>query len=246
MKGIILAGGLGTRLLPCTKITNKHLIPVFNKPMIYYSIYSLISAGIKSIMIISGKGHAGQFLELLGSGQKFGAKFSYEVQEEPGGIAQALGLAEDFADQGRVVVMLGDNIIEQDIKPCLRDFREQEKGGKIFLKRVKNPQSYGVAQIEKGIIKNIIEKPKKPKSNLAVIGLYMYDEQVWDILKTLKPSKRGELEITDVNNFYVKQKTMTHEILKGFWGDCGESFESLLEASKKVARNEKLREIFLK
>ena len=245
MKGIILAGGMGTRLSPCTKVTNKHLIPVFNKPMIYYPIYTLVNAGIRDIMIISGKGHAGHFLELLGAGAQFGARFSYAVQEQPGGIAQALGLARDFADDGRILVMLGDNLLEYDISKALRDFENQESGAKIFLKRVKNPSSYGIAEIEKGIIKKIIEKPKKPKSNLAVIGLYMYDEQVWNVLKNLKPSSRGELEITDVNNFYVRQKTIKHEVLKGYWGDCGESFESLLEASGRVARNEEMKNIFI-
>jgi len=244
MKGIILAGGLGTRLLPCTKVTNKHLIPVFNKPMIYYPIYTLVQAGIRDIMIISGKGHAGHFLELLGTGNQFNARFSYAVQEQPGGIAQALGLAQDFSDNGRVVVMLGDNLLEYDISKAFKGFKNQESGAKIFLKRVKNPSSYGIAEIEKGMLCKIIEKPKKPKSNLAVIGLYMYDEQVWNVLKNLKPSARGELEITDVNNFYVRQKTIKYEILRGFWGDCGESFESLLEVSKQVAKREELREIF--
>lgn len=239
MKGIILAGGTGSRLSPLTKVTNKHLLPVYNKPMIYYPIQTLVSAGIKDIMIVSGKGHAGQFLELLGSGKEFGANFSYAIQEEAGGIAQALALGEDFSDRGKVAVMLGDNILEDDIGQAVEAFNRQERGAKIFLKEVSNPQSFGIAEIEGKTIKSVEEKPKTPKSNLAIIGVYLYDQQVWDIIKTLKPSGRGELEITDVNNFYVQQGTMTFEILSGWWGDGGESFDSLLLASQLVAEKEK-------
>ena len=236
MKGIILAGGTGSRLDPLTRVTNKHLLPVYDKPMIYYPIQTLVEAGVKDIMIVSGKGHAGHFLELLKSGEEFGANFSYGVQEKAGGIAEALGLCQDFADNGKIVVILGDNILEDNIKSATDDFEKQDKGAKIFLKEVDNPQSFGIAEVEGDKIVSIEEKPKKPKSNLAVIGVYMYDSQVWEVIKNLKPSGRGELEITDVNNFYVKQWTMTFEKLKGWWGDGGESFDSLLEAGNLAAK----------
>jgi len=236
MKGIILAGGEGTRLRPLTYVTNKHLLPVYDKPMIYYPIETLTKAGIKDIMIVSGKGHAGHFLELLRSGEEFGARFSYGVQEKSGGIAQALGLCEDFADGEKIVVMLGDNILEDDISGAVKDFQNQEKGAKIFLKKVENPRSFGVAEISGEKIVNIEEKPKEPKTNFAVIGLYMYDAQVWNIIKTLKPSGRGELEITDVNNFFIKQETMTFSELRGWWGDGGENFDSLLLAANLAAK----------
>jgi len=235
MKGVILAGGTGSRLDPLTKVTNKHLLPVYNKPMIYYPIESLIKAGIKDIMIVSGKGHAGDFLELLGSGQKFGANFSYAVQEEAGGIAQALGLAENFVDNEKVIVYLGDNILQDDINDAVEEFKQVTMGARIFVKKVENPEAYGVAIVNEDKIENIIEKPKKFISDLAVIGVYMYDNQVWDIIKTLKPSGRGELEITDVNNFYIKQGTMNHSVLKGWWGDCGESIDTWLQANNLVA-----------
>lgn len=235
MKGIILAGGTGSRLDPLTRVTNKHLLPVYNKPMIHYPIETLVSAGITDIMIISGKGHAGHFLEYLKSGEEFGARFSYGVQEKAGGIAEALGLCEDFADRGKVAVMLGDNILEDNITKAVKDFEAQDKGAKIFLKEVDNPKSFGVAEIDGEKITSIVEKPTKPKSNWAVIGLYMYDNQVWDVVKKLKPSGRGELEITDVNNFYVQQGSMSFEKLSGWWGDGGESFDSLLAAANLVA-----------
>ena len=235
MKGIILAGGTGSRLFPLTKVTNKHLLPIYNKPMIYYPIETLVNAGIRDIMIVSGKGHAGHFLELLKSGSEFGARFSYGVQEEPGGIAQALGLCEDFSDHEDIVVMLGDNMIEDSVKTAVDDFK---KGAKIFLKQVDNPTSFGVAEVKNNKIANIEEKPKNPKSNLAVIGLYMYDKQVWDVIKNLKPSGRGELEITDVNNYYVDKKQMDYMELKGWWGDGGESFKSYLEACNLAADRE--------
>lgn len=236
MKGIILAGGEGTRLDPLTKVTNKHLLPVYNQPMIYYPIQTLTQAGISDIMIVSGKGHAGHFLELLRSGEEFKAKFSYGVQETAGGIAQALGLCQDFADNQKITVILGDNILADNIARALSDFEHQQRGAKIFLKEVDNPESFGIAQIAGGKIKGIVEKPTTPKSNLAVIGLYMYDNQIWHVIKNLKPSKRGELEITDVNNFYVEQGTMSYEQLSGWWGDGGESFDSLLRASNLAAK----------
>lgn len=235
MKGVILAGGKGTRLLPCTKVTNKHLLPVYNKPMIYYPLRTLINAGVRDILIVSGKGHAGDFLELLSDGHEFGVHLSYAVQEEAGGIAQALGLAEDFADRKKVVVILGDNIFEDNIKPYVKNFEKQKKGAKLFLKEIPDPERFGVAEIKNGKIVKIEEKPKNPKSNLAVTGLYMYDGKVFDIIKTLKPSQRGELEITDVNNFYVKQGTASFEILKGFWSDAGK-FESLFKAAQFVRK----------
>jgi len=239
MKGIILAGGAGTRLFPCTKITNKHLLPVYNKPMIYYPLETLISAGIKEILIVTGGNNAGDFLKLLGNGKEFGLKeIHYTYQEGSGGIAEALGLAEDFADNEKVVVVLGDNIIENNIKKYVKDFGRQKKGAKLFLKETPDPERFGVAEIKDGKIINIKEKPKYPKSNLAVIGLYMYDNQVFDVIKKLKPSRRGELEITDVNNFYIKQGTATYEILRGFWTDAGK-FETLFKASEFVKRKQK-------
>lgn len=239
MKGIILAGGTGSRLDPLTKVTNKHLLPVYNKPMIYYPIETLVKAGITDIMVVSGKGHAGQFLELLKSGKEFGANFSFGVQEEAGGIAQALGLCEDFSDQEKIVVILGDNILQDNIASAAQAFEKQPAGAKIFLKQVDNPSSFGIAELAGDKIKSIEEKPAKPKSNLAVVGVYMYDNQVWQAIKTLKPSGRNELEITDVNNFYVGKDEMTFEVLKGWWGDGGESFDSLLRAANLVAEQEK-------
>ena len=244
MKGVILAGGTGSRLDPLTKVTNKHLLPVYNKPMIYYPIESLVKAGIKDIMIVSGKGHAGDFLELLGSGQKFGARFSYAVQEEAGGIAQALDLARDFVDNEKVVVYLADNILQDNIIDAVNEFKQVTMGARIFLKKVKNPEAFGVALInDQNKIESIIEKPQKPISDLAVIGVYMYDNQVWDIIKTLKPSGRGELEITDVNNFYIKQGTMSYSTLNGWWGDCGESIDTWLQANNLVAETNNQRVI---
>ncbi|MBU0707402.1 NTP transferase domain-containing protein [Patescibacteria group bacterium] len=235
MKGIILAGGQATRLQPLTLVTNKHLLPVYDKPMIYYPLQTLVDAGIKDIMVISGKGHAGHFLELLRSGSDFGVRLSYGVQEEAGGIAQALALCEDFADRDSVAVILGDNIFENNVaETAVKDFEKQKKGAKIFLKEVHDPERFGVAEISGEKILGIEEKPKKPKSLLAVVGLYMYDEQVWDVVKTLKPSGRGELEITDVNNYYIDQGTMTYEVLDGQWTDAG-TFESLYRANKIIA-----------
>lgn len=235
MKGVLLAGGTGSRLYPLTRVTNKHLLPVYNKPMIYYPLKTLRNACIKNILIVSGKGHAGDFLELLGDGKELGVNLSYAVQEEPGGIAQALGLAEDFADNEKIVVMLGDNIVQDDITQAVNDFKKQKNGAKIFLKEVNNPQSFGVAEVQGDKIISIIEKPKQPKSNLAVVGIYMYDADVFNMIKNLKPSVRGELEVTDLNNYYVKEGVMTFEILKGWWGDGGESFNSLLKASNLAA-----------
>lgn len=230
VKGIILAGGSGSRLNPCTKVTNKHLLPVYNKPMVYYPLQTLIDAGIKEILIVSGPGHAGHFVNLLGSGKEFGVKLSYEMQDEAGGIAQALGLAEDFVDKENVVVILGDNILEDNIKEDVENFKN---GAKIFLKEVPDPQRFGVPVLDGKKVTNIEEKPKEPKSKYAVTGLYIYDKEVFNIIKKLKPSNRGELEITDVNNHYIKKGEINWSILKGYWTDAG-TFESLFRASKLV------------
>ncbi|MHB8110017.1 MAG: sugar phosphate nucleotidyltransferase [Syntrophorhabdaceae bacterium] len=236
MKGIILAGGLGSRLAPLTRITNKHLLPVYNKPMIYYPIEALIKAGITDIMIVTGGNHAGDFLRLMGNGKDFGLKhLNYTYQEGEGGIADALSLAEYFAEGDSICVVLGDNIIERNIVKAVSDFREQKRGAKIMLKEVPDPERFGVAEITEGRLINIVEKPKNPRSNLAVIGIYLYDPGVFDIVKTLKPSDRGELEITDVNNAYVREGTMTWEMLDGWWTDAG-TFESLLRASILVSQ----------
>lgn len=230
MRGIILAGGTGSRLYPLTKVTNKHLLPVYDKPMIYYPIKTLISAGIKEIMIVSGKGHAGHFLELLGSGSELGIRITYEIQDEAGGIAQALGLAEDFADNGPVTMILGDNIFQDSIPESVESFTS---GAKVFLKEVPDAHRFGVAEIDGNRIISIEEKPKAPKSNLAVTGLYIYDSRVFKIIRNLKPSGRGELEITDVNNAYIKMGEMEYSLLKGYWSDAG-TFESLFRASELV------------
>ncbi|MCS7280533.1 MAG: sugar phosphate nucleotidyltransferase [Desulfobacterota bacterium] len=236
MKGVILAGGLGTRLYPLTKITNKHLLPVYNKPMIYYPLETLIKAGIKDIMIVTGGNNAGDFLKLLGNGSEFGLKhLNYTYQEGEGGIAHALSLAEYFADGEPICVILGDNIIEKNIVKAVRNFEKQKTGAKILLKEVPDPERFGVAEIENGRLVRIVEKPKKPRSNLAVVGIYMYDSKVFDIIRTLKPSERGELEITDVNNAYIREGTMTYEMLEGWWTDAG-TFESLLRANILVAQ----------
>lgn len=235
MKGIVLAGGLGTRMMPLTKITNKHLLPVFNKPMIYYPIQTLVDAGIEDILLVTGGTNAGDFLRLLGNGKEFGLKhLNYTYQEGEGGIAEALGLAEYFAAGEKIVVILGDNLLQQGIKKAVDNFQRQEKGAKILLKEVSQPQRFGVAEISGDRIVSIEEKPEAPKSNFIVTGFYMYDSQVFDIVKSLKPSTRGELEITDVNNAYIEQGTMTFEILEGWWTDAG-TFESLYNATCLIA-----------
>lgn len=233
MKGVILAGGTGSRLYPISKVTNKHLLPVFKKPMIYYPIEKLLGAGIKEILIVTGTEHMGAVVQLLGSGKDFKCNFTYKVQDEAGGIAQALLLAENFAGGDSITVILGDNIFEDDIKEFAKNFDKQEKGAKILLKEVHDPERYGVAEIKNGKIIGVEEKPKKPKSNLAVTGIYMYDKNVFNIIKTLQPSARGEYEITDVNNVYIKNGTMTYDSLKGFWTDAG-TFSSLEHAWELV------------
>jgi len=236
MKGVILAGGLGTRLYPLTKVTNKHLLPVYDKPMIYYPIQTLINAGIDDILIVTGGNNAGDFLKLLGNGKEFGLKhINYTYQEGEGGIAEALRLAEFFASGERICVVLGDNIIEKNIGKAAENFRKQKGGAKILLKEVPDPQRFGVAELKGDRIARIEEKPKEPKSQYAVVGIYLFDQQVFDTIKTLKPSDRGELEITDVNNRYIEKGLMTWDILEGWWTDAG-TFESLLRANQLVAQ----------
>jgi len=235
MKGVILAGGLGSRLNPLTKITNKHLLPVYNRPMIYYPIQTLINAGIDDIMIVTGGNAAGDFLRLLENGRDFGLKhLNYTYQQGEGGIADALGLVEHFADGGPICVVLGDNIIESNIRSACEAYRRQGKGAKILLKKVHDPQRFGVPEIDGDRVVRIEEKPKDPKSDFAVIGIYFYDGGVFDVIKNLVPSARGELEITDVNNYYIERGEMTWNELDGWWTDAG-TFESLLRASKMVA-----------
>ncbi|MGB9794745.1 MULTISPECIES: sugar phosphate nucleotidyltransferase [Caldisericum] len=231
MKGIVLAGGTGSRLKPLTNVTNKHLLPVGRNPMIFYPIYRLKQAGITEILVVTGREHMGDVMELLGSGSEFGVDFTFKVQDTAGGIAEALGLARHFVNGDRCVVILGDNIFEDNIKPFVESFVNQESGAKVLLKEVPDPQRFGVAELRDGKIVSIEEKPKYPKSNFAVTGIYMYDSEVFDIIKTLKPSARGELEITDVNNAYIRKGTLTYDILKGWWTDAGTP-ESLFRANE--------------
>ncbi|MBU1061163.1 MAG: NTP transferase domain-containing protein [Candidatus Omnitrophica bacterium] len=241
MKGVILAGGLGKRLEPLTLITNKHLLPVYDKPMIFYPIETLVEAGIKDILIVTGGNHAGEFLRLLGNGKEFGLKhINYAYQKGEGGIAEALGLAEHFVDKDKVIVVLGDNILDKTIKPYVDDFKKQPKGAKILLKEVDDPERFGVAEVDGNRILTIKEKPKKPKSKYAVTGIYMYDKRVFEIIKTLEPSNRGELEITDVNNDYISCGEMTFAMVDGWWTDCG-THESLLKAGNLIAKREGLK-----
>jgi glucose-1-phosphate thymidylyltransferase len=237
MKGVILAGGLGTRLFPLTKITNKHLLPVHDRPMIYYPIQTLINAGIDDIMIVTGGNSAGDFLRLLGNGKEFGLKhLNYTYQEGEGGIADALSLVEHFADEQPICVVLGDNVIERNIRAAADEYRQQGKGAKILLKKVPDPQRFGVPELNGKNVLQIEEKPQSPKSDFAVIGIYFYDATVFDVIRTLVPSGRGELEITDVNNHYIKRGEMTWNELDGWWTDAG-TFESLLRASNFVAES---------
>jgi glucose-1-phosphate thymidylyltransferase len=235
LKGIVLAGGLGSRLRPLTAVTNKHLLPVFNQPMIYYPIQTLVNAGITDIMIVTGGSSAGDFLKLLGNGKTFGLKhLNYTYQEGEGGIAAALALVEHFAAGEPVCVVLGDNIIQGNIRAAADSYGEQNEGAKILLKKVPDPQRFGVPELDGRRVVQIEEKPLQPKSDYAVIGIYMYDARVFEIIRTLKPSGRGELEITDVNNAYIERGEMTWDELEGWWSDAG-TFESLLYASNLVA-----------
>ena len=235
MKGVVLAGGLGSRLRPLTAVTNKHLLPVYNQPMIYYPIQTLVNAGITDIMIVTGGNSAGDFLKLLGNGKAFGLKhLNYTYQEGEGGIAAALSLVEHFAGVEPICVVLGDNIIQGNIRDAVHSYGEQNGGARIILKKVPDPQRFGVPQLDGKRVLRVEEKPKEPKSEYAVIGIYMYDSRVFEIIRTLKPSGRGELEITDVNNAYIERGEMSWDELQGWWSDAG-TFESLLYASNLVA-----------
>ena len=235
MRGVILAGGLGKRLYPLTKITNKHLLPVYDRPMIYYPIQTLVDAGVKEILLVTGGNSAGDFLRLLGDGGGFGLlRIYYAYQEKEGGIAQAMGLAEHFAEGGKIVVMLGDNVLEKSIASSVRKFKKQKKGARILLKEVEKPQDYGVAEVRGNKIVSVVEKPKRPKSNFAVIGVYMYDSRVFEVIRKLRPSRRGELEITDVNNVYIKRNQMCYDTVDGWWGDAGSSIDGLLKVNNQI------------
>lgn len=237
MKGIVLAGGLGTRLQPMTRITNKHLLPVFDRPMIYYPLECLVRAGIRDIMIVTGGNHAGDFLRLLRNGREFGLDhLNYTYQEGEGGIAEALGLCEHFAEGERICVVLGDNILERSIAEAVKRFRGQTSGAKILLKEVSDPGRFGVAEVKAGKLVRIVEKPENPPTRLAVTGVYMYDARVFEIIRSLEPSKRGELEITDVNNRYAEWGELSYEVLEGWWTDAG-TVESLHRAANLVAES---------
>jgi len=235
LRGVVLAGGTGSRLRPLTKVTNKHLLGVGQKPMIYYPIERLTGIGIEEILIVTGVEHMGDVVGLLGSGREFGCRFTYKVQDEAGGIAQALGLAENFANGQPLAVILGDNIFKGSLKPHAERFTAQGQGARLLLKQVADPERFGVAEIQDGKVLGIEEKPKKPKSDLAIIGVYFYDSAVFDVIKTLKPSARGELEITDVNNAYIKKGQLAYDVLEGWWTDAG-TFESLARANELVLK----------
>jgi len=237
MKGIILAGGTGSRLFPLTKVTNKHLLPVGKKPMLLHPVEKLTEAGIEQILIITGTEHMGDVVGLLGSGREYGCQFTFRVQDEAGGIAQALGLAENFAGSDDIVVLLGDNIFEDSITEDVRRFREQEEGARVLLKEVPDPGRYGVARVDGEQVVEILEKPKNPPSNLAVTGIYFYDNAVFDIIRSLEPSARGEYEITDVNNAYIDNGTMTFGRFEGWWTDAG-TFPSFHLANRLVSEQE--------
>lgn len=237
MKGVILAGGTGSRLFPLTKVTNKHLLPVYDKPMIYYPLECMAKAGIEEVLLVTGGNNAGEFIRLLGNGREFGLKnLNYTYQDGAGGIAQALGLAEHFAEGDSICLILGDNILEYSIKEACKKFRHQGQGAKILLSQVENPKAYGVAEMNGDQVVRIVEKPKDPKSNWAVIGIYFYDAKVFDIVKTLKPSARNELEITDVNNEYIRRGEMTADQVHGWWGDAGENIDFYLKSCNMVAQ----------
>ncbi len=237
MKGVILAGGKATRLRPLTWVTNKHLLPIYNKPMIYYPLESMAKAGIKEVLLITGPDHSGSFINLLRSGEDFGLKISYDIQEEAGGIAQGIALAQAFADEGKLLVILGDNIFKDCLKSSVDDFESENRGARVFAQKMPTEcRQYGVIEVDKkGKVVSIEEKPEHPKSNLAQTGIYMYDNRVFDFIKKLKPSGRGEIEVTDLNNFYVKEGTMICETLKNWWIDAGTSFDELLRANVLVA-----------
>ncbi len=235
LRGVILAGGTGSRLRPLTKVTNKHLLPIGHKPMIYYPIEKLTSIGIEQILIVTGIEYMGDVVSLLGSGREFNCHFTYKVQDQAGGIAQALGLADGFSNKGSLAVILGDNIFQANLKKYADNFIEQKTGARLLLKKTPNPQRFGVAQVSDTRVIRIDEKPEKPKSDYAVTGIYFYDSAVFDIIRTLKPSARGELEITDVNNAYITKGQLVYDILDGWWTDAG-TFESLNKANELVAK----------
>jgi glucose-1-phosphate thymidylyltransferase len=237
MKGVILAGGTGSRLFPLTKVTNKHLLPVYDKPMIYYPLECMAKAGIEEVLLVTGGNNSGDFIRLLGNGRDFGLKdLNYTYQDGAGGIAQALGLAEHFAAGDSICLILGDNILQHTIREPAKKFRHQGTGAKILLAQVENPKAYGVAEMEGERVVRIVEKPKEPKSNWAVIGIYFYDSQVFDIVRTLKPSARNELEITDVNNAYIERGEMTYDKVQGMWADAGENIDFYLKACNTVSK----------
>lgn len=235
MKGVILAGGKATRLHPLTRVTNKHLLPVYDKPLIYYPLEAMARAGVEEVLIITNPEHAGHFLQLLRTGSDFGLRLTYELQEQAGGLAQAVGLAEPFARGSKVLVLLGDNIFTHDLRPAVDAFRRQDRGAAIFAVEVAEPQHYGVVEMQDGRVIGIEEKPAQPKSNLAQTGIYMYDERVFSFMEHLAPSARGELEITDLNNLYVAEGSMRCEVLGGYWIDAGTSHDELLAANVRVA-----------
>ena len=236
LRGVILAGGTGSRLMPLTKVTNKHLLSVGRKPMIYHPIEKLVSAGIEEILVVTGVEHMGDVVSLLGSGKDFGCQFTYKVQDQAGGIAEALLLAENFAAGNRIAVILGDNIFQANLKPYADKFIRQQKGALVLLKQVKDPHRFGVAEISDNRVIRIVEKESKPPSDYAVTGIYFYDRNVFDIIRPLKPSDRGELEITDVNNAYIKRGELAFDIIEGWWTDAG-TFDSLNRANELVVED---------
>jgi glucose-1-phosphate thymidylyltransferase len=240
MKGVILAGGSGTRLHPLTRITNKHLLPLYDRPMVTFAVEALVQAGIDELMLVSGGAHAGEFMHLLGNGREYGIDLlTYGYQEQAGGIAEALGLAEHFVGGDKVCVLLADNVFERSLRPIVENFERQERGGRIVLSRVEEDEHLrhlGVAVMAGDRVETIVEKPASPPSKFAVTGIYFYDAQVWDVLPTLEPSGRGELEITDVNNWYVGRGEMEADVVEGFWGDAGESIEAYYEVNDFVRR----------
>lgn len=242
MKGIILAGGIGTRLYPLTKVTNKHLLPVGKEPMIFHPIKQLVSAGIKQILVVTSTDHMGDVVKVLGSGKEFGCEFTFHVQEEPKGIAHALSLTENFAGSDKIVVFLGDNVFEYSISPYVKNFEKQKKGARVLLKKVNDPSRFGIAAMDEKHIVEIEEKPHSPKTDYAVVGVYMYNPGVFDIIENLRPSNRGEYEITSVNNEYTKKAELDYDIVKGRWVDTG-TFESYLEANELLYQlNNKIKE----
>jgi glucose-1-phosphate thymidylyltransferase len=238
MKGVVLAGGKGTRLHPLTRITNKHLLPIYDRPMVTYAVEALVGAGVKELLLVTGGTHAGEFFRLLGDGHEYGIeRLSYAYQEREGGIAEALGLAERFVVDDRVAVVLADNVFEQSIRPAIASFEKQERGARILLAHIDDPEHLrhlGVAELEGDRVVKIVEKPEEPTSEYAVTGVYLYDSSVFEVIPTLEPSGRGELEITDVNNWYVEQGAMTYEVVEGFWGDAGESIDAYYEVNDFV------------